>query len=288
MIGNVIQSVLQPLVQNEMGKNNAEWQWNRFYSPKAQLSNLAEAGINPAVAFGNQSPVLTTGGQMTMPDVPALGIGTTALAEIGTYLNAKANAEKAGVETEGTVLDNEVKRRTFDDRVKQIGLQNHWTAEQTAKVTQEIGLLSGQFNEIQQRIENMRSEKSLTDKKVAWYERTISAEIADMQASAEYKKAVAGLTDSQKQLLDDTMEDLKTITNLNLQQMEKIVSLLDKYGDAQAIVGMLSQIVGSASDLIGSIASFKNIGKTVETITGTTTQKSDGSWSTTNTRTTRK
>ena len=36
MVGNVIQSVLQPLVQNEMGKNNAEWQWNRFYSPKAQ------------------------------------------------------------------------------------------------------------------------------------------------------------------------------------------------------------------------------------------------------------
>ena len=77
MIGNVIQSVLQPLVQNELGKNNAEWQWNKFYSPKAQVSNLAEAGINPAVAFGNQSPVMTTGGQMTMPDVPALGIGTT-------------------------------------------------------------------------------------------------------------------------------------------------------------------------------------------------------------------
>lgn len=268
-----------------------ESQFEKYTSPQAQVRNLAAAGINPAVAMGNQSPVFSS-----VPNAPTpgsvqpaqFGIGTTSLTDLANYMLAKANAQKAGVETEGTVLDNEVKRRTLEDRVKQIGLDNHWTAEQTAKVTQEIGLLSGQFNEIQQRIENMRSEKQLTDKQVSWYDRNISAEIADLQASAEYKKAVAGLTDSQKQLLDDTMEDLKTITNLNAQQMEKIVSLLDKYGDAQAIVGMLSQVVGSASDLIGSIASFKNIGKTVETITGTTTQKSDGSWSTTNTRTTRK
>ena len=123
MIGNVIQSVLQPLVQNELGKNNAEWQWNKFYSPKAQVSNLAEAGINPAVAFGNQSPVMTTGGQMTMPDVPALGIGTTALSEIGNYLNAKANAEKANVETQGTELDNIVKVKTQEDRIKEVALR---------------------------------------------------------------------------------------------------------------------------------------------------------------------
>ena len=266
-------------------------QFNKYSSPQAQVRNLAAAGINPAVAMGNQSPVFSSipnGPSPSSVQAPQFGIGTTSLTDLANYMLAKANAQKAGVETEGTQLDNEVKRRTMDDRVKQIGLQNHWTEEQTAKVTQEIGLMCGQFQEIQQRIENMRSEKNLTDKKVDWYERTISAEIADLQASAEYKKAVADLTDSQKQLLDDTMEDLKKITNLNAQQMEKVVSLLDKYGDAQAIVGMLSQLVGSASDLIGSIASFKNIGKTVETITGSTTQKSDGSWSTTNTRTTRK
>lgn len=266
-------------------------QFKKYASPQAQVSNLAAAGINPAVAMGNHSPVFSS-----IPNGPSpasvasaqFGIGTTSLSDLANYMLAKANAKKAGVETEGTVLDNEVKRRTLEDRVKQIALQNHWTEEQTAKVTQEIGLLTGQFNEIQQRIDNMRSEKKLTDKQVSWYDRNISAEISDLQASAKYKNSVAGLTDSQKQLLDATMEDLKTITNLNTQQMEKIVSLLDKYGDAQAIVGMLSQIVGSASDLIGSIASFKNIGKTVETITGSTTQNSDGSWSTTNTRTTKK
>lgn len=289
--GGVLNSFLGKLSADQAfdrQKELMDYQFKNYTSPKAQVSNLAAAGINPAVAMGNQSPVFSSAPSPGSVHPAQFGIGTTSLTDLANYMLAKANAQKAGVETEGTELDNEVKRRTLDDRVKQIGLQNHWTEEQTAKVSQEIGLLSGQFNEIQQRIENMRSEKQLTDKQVSWYDRNISAEIVDLQASAEYKKAVSGLTDSQKQLLDDTMEDLKTITNLNAQQMDKIVTLLDKYGDAQAIVGMLSQIVGSASDLIGSIASFKNIGKTVETITGTTTQKSDGSWSTTNTRTTRK
>lgn len=287
LAGNAIGSIGGAIIQNEIGKANEKRQWDEYYSPKAQVRNLAAAGINPAVAFGNQSPVLTSGGQMQMPDVSNLGLGTTALSEIGSYLNAKANAEKAGVETEGTVLDNQVKRQTFDELVKKVGIENNWTKEQTAKISQEIGLMSGQFNELQQRIENMRSEKKLTDKSVAWFDRHMSAEIAHLMSSAEYQNSLKGLTDSQKQLLDDTMEDLKDITSYQADQMSKVVDLLEKYGDAQSIVGMISEVVGSASDLINSIGGLKNLNRVQEVLSTSTTTDSKGNTKVTRSRSTR-
>lgn len=287
LAGNAIGSIGGAIIQNELGKANEKRQWDEYYSPKAQVRNLAAAGINPAVAFGNQSPVLTSGGQMQMPNVPELGLGTTALSEIGSYLNAKANAEKAGVETEGTVLDNQVKRQTFDELVKKVGIENNWTKEQTAKISQEIGLMSGQFNELQQRIENMRSEKKLTDKSVAWFDRHMSAEIAHLMSSAEYQNSLKGLTDSQKQLLDDTMEDLKDITSYQADQMSKVVDLLEKYGDAQSIVGMISEVVGSASDLINSIGGLKNLNRVQEVLSTSTTTDSKGNTKVTRSRSTR-
>ena len=108
--GNAIGNIGSSLIQNVLGQKNEERQWNRYYSPRAQVQNLAAAGINPAVAFGNQSPVLSSGGQMQMPDVPALGIGTTALAEIGQYINAAANAKKAGVDTRSAEEDIKLKQ----------------------------------------------------------------------------------------------------------------------------------------------------------------------------------
>lgn len=272
--------------QIDASKDLMKYEWDNFKSPKAQVSALTAAGINPAVALGQGGSGFSATPSPSMPTSPTPQ--TNMIGDISSFVQAMANAKKAGLESVGQELENQYNKSVLDERIKAIGLQNKWTSEQTAKITQEIGLMSGQFNEIQQRIENMRSEKKLTDKEVAWYDRHMTAELNHLRASADYQDALKGLTDSQKELLDRTMDDLCDITMFQADQMEKIVSLLDKYGDAQAIVGMLSQVVGSASDLIGSITSLKNVGKITETITGSTTQKSDGSWTTTNSRTTKR
>ena len=253
-------SLINAIAGNSMGRSNAryqaelqkelmQYQWDNYNSPSAQAKALADAGMNPSVAFGQGSNFSSP--SASAPSVSPVDIGLSG-ADLTSSILAMSQAKKVGEEGIAQNLANEITKATFDDQIKQIGLQNKWTSEQTAKVTQEIGLMSATFNEIQQKIENMKSENKLTQKNIDWFDRHMSAEIAHLQSSAEYQKAIAGLTDSQKTLLDSTMEDLKSITNLNMQQLQKVVGLLDKYGDAQAIVGLLSNIVGSATDLIGT------------------------------------
>ena len=251
MVGNVIQSVLQPLVQNEMGKNNADWQWNRFYSPKAQVSNLAEAGINPAVAFGNQSPVMTTGGQLTMPDVPALGIGTTALAEIGQYINAKATAAKT--ERETGKVDAETKKLLSEldaqnlqnDLVRQFGNQK-WTFDvaqayenvllarktndikeqekamnEYHKVTSylESQLKGSELTAFRKRLGNLDKEIELSNKLQTEKIATEKSAQTSNYASAKASSAQADLTSSQKKyqdIVNDIKESGKTFELENL------------------------------------------------------------------------
>lgn len=244
--------------KQDLSKDMMQYQWNKYNSPAALVREYAKAGISPSVAMGNQG----VGGNIAMPSPSPVSDSPYLVSGVDSFANAVraiAESKKVGAETVGQTLENDLLRQTFDDKVEAVALQNHWTKEQTAKTTQEVGLLSGQFNELQQRIENMRSEKRLTDKNVEWYDRHMKAEISHIKNSAEYQKALAGLTQTQKELLDATFDDLTKITNLNMQQLEKVVGLLDKYSDAQAIVGMISQIVGSASQLVGSIADFKNV-----------------------------
>lgn len=245
-------SALQSLGMNkqaDVSKSLMNYEWEHFKSPKAQVSALTSAGFNPAVVFGQGGS-----GQLSTPSpsLPSSPMLMTGLPEIGNFVKSMAEAKKVGLESVAQDLENQYLEQTIKDRINQVGIQNSWTKEQTAKVTQEVGLLSGQFNEIQARIEKMNSEKQLTDKQVSWFDRHARAEINDLKESAAYKKAMAGLTDEQKNLLSQTLDDLVSIQSLNRQHLDKIVNLLNSYGDAKEIVGMFSSVLSS----IGSLFKF--------------------------------
>ena len=80
-------------------------------------------------------------------------------------------------------------------------------------------------------------------------------EIDHLKSSADYqKRAIAGLTDSQKELLM-LMEDRRIVTYWQSQQIQRpLLNLMGKYGDAQAVVGMISQVKGSATDILGALS----------------------------------
>ena len=48
---------------------------------------------------------------------------------------------------------------------------------------------------------------------------------------------------------------------------DTVRALLDKYGDAQAIVGMISQVVSSASDFIGNFVTPTKVTKVIKDVT---------------------
>ena len=169
--GNAIGSIGSALIGNALGKANEERQWKEYYSPQAQVRNLAAAGINPAVVMGNQSPVLTAGGQMQMPDVPNLGLGTTSLSEIGNYLNAAANAKKAGVDTRSAEEDIKLKqieqsRNSFENNLRQtFGLKQAAQDLALSEAKVRLAQLSGDNAEVDKAIKEYTKakEKALSE-----------------------------------------------------------------------------------------------------------------------------
>lgn len=232
--GNAIGSIAGSLIQNELGKSNEKRQWNEYYSPQAQVRNLAAAGINPAVAMGNQSPVLTAGGQMQMPEAPGLGLGTTALSEIGAYLQAKQMAAKTEKET-GKV-DAETKKLLSEldaqnlqnDLIRQFGSQS-WTYDIAqkyenillARKTNDLKEQEKAINEFRKTTEYMESQlkgaeltafkKRLAnlDTEIKLYNQLQTEKIATEKssqsanyASANASNSQASLNDHQQQLID--------------------------------------------------------------------------------------
>lgn len=233
-----------------MQKDLLDYQWKNFNSPKAQVDSLVDAGLNPSVAFG-QGGMRGIAPSGQAPQLSQSDIGLSGQDMANTIL-ALSQAKKAGSDAAGVDLDRKIKEATLDDLIKAPALANNYTQEQTAALTQSIGLMSANFQKIQQDIENAKSEKQLTDEKVKWFAKEMEAKISDLKSSAKYKEAIANLTDSQRDLLDRTMDDLVSITGYQKDYQKAVVDLLNKYGDAQAIVGMISQVAGSAADLISN------------------------------------
>lgn len=232
-----------------------DYEWNKFKSPKAQVQALFKAGINPAVALGQGGSGFSATPSPTMPtSVPPLIGG---ISDIGSFVKAMAEAKKAGLESTAQEMQNQITSATMAEAIRAVGLKNRWTESEITKIDQEVSKLTGELN-------LMHTQAELNNKQIEWFDKIQSAEINKLKASAEYERAMAGLSGSQKQLLDDTMEDLKKYANYNQQYLEKMVALLDKYGDAQAIVGMISQVVASASDFIGNFVTPTKVTKVIK------------------------
>lgn len=135
-------------IAHDQAMKDLNYQWNKMYSPQAQVRNMAAAGINPAAAFGNQAPVIN-GSQMNLPQNPLGGIGTSSLNDISNYILSQAQAKKAGVESKGTELDNIVKAKTQEDRIKEVALRNKFTEEETRKVIMDWTKLTAECNILQ-------------------------------------------------------------------------------------------------------------------------------------------
>ena len=259
LAGNVIGSVGGALLQNELGKANEKRQWNEYYSPQAQVRNLAAAGINPAVAMGNQSPVLTSGGQMQMPDVPGLGLGTTALSEIGSYLNAAANAKKAGVDTRSAEEDIKLKqieqqRNDFELRLRnQFGLKQAAQNLALSEANVRLAQLNGDNAELDKAIKEYTKAKEKAMSECAENQRDIlGKELANKDtelklsnrvlktqgdsniASANASNAAASASRAQTRIYE-IEKDIKALErkfreSTNLQEIETKLSELRKEG----------------------------------------------------------
>lgn len=128
-------------------KELLDYQMEQYYSPKAQMKHIGQAGLNPVGMFGNTAPV-NVGGSMVMPTAPTYGldVGTQSLSDVASLLVGAAQAKKAGVEipnieaeTQSKVLGNE--RQEFENMLLQkYGIQK--SAAELALAEQNVKLAS--------------------------------------------------------------------------------------------------------------------------------------------------
>lgn len=253
-VGNAIGSIGGALVQNELGKANEKRQWDEYYSPKAQVRNMAAAGINPAVAFGNQSPVLTSGGQMQMPEVSNLGVGTTALSEIGNYLNAAANAKKAGVDTRSAEEDIKLKqieqsRNSFENKLRQqFGLKQAAQDLALSEANVRLAQLSGDNAELDKAIKEYTKAKEKAMSECAENQRDIlKKELANkdtelklsnrvLKTQGDANLAAANASNTQADVNRENRRLQSALADVeDAGKLEKIKSLLAEYKKNGAI-----------------------------------------------------
>lgn len=237
-------------------------------SPAAQVQRMMAAGLNPVQGVQTQvqsnmggnnvgaPPMISgspLGGSVSPIGLPqGLSGAGREIAGVGSFLRDLANAKESGAKAIGQEIENKFLDSTLDERIRGVALQNKWTEEQTSLVEQ-------QFSEITARLNLMQKEGQLKDKQIKWFDSEMSAKIDELKASKEYQESMSKYNDKQRELLEDMFDDLKTYQSYNTQQMGKFVDLLEKYGDAQAIIGMLSQVVGSAVDVIGLFNPSKKV-----------------------------
>lgn len=235
-------------------------QQNEYNDIRNQVQRMMSAGLSPSggtqtVATNNMShssvsppPVLhgsPLGGSISPIGLPqGMGSNGQTLRDVGGFIRDIAEAKNKGADTVIKEVEGELAARTLEERVRAVGLKNNWTEEQ-------INLAKQQYDEILGRVNLMQKEGLLKDKELATFDAKMTAEINDLKSSKQYKDALSKYNDKERELLEAMFDDLKNYQMYSTQQIQKFVDLLDKYGDAQAIIGMLTQVVDSAVNVVG-------------------------------------
>lgn len=147
-------------------KELMDYQWEKFQSPLAQVNAMAHAGINPAVAFGQGGSGFTATPSAAMPTNTTPQIG--GVNDIANFVKAMAEAKKAGLESTAQDLQNEFSRRTLEDRIRSVALQNKFTEEETNKVVYEWQKLVGEANLLQTESELKKIDLSKHEELLNW------------------------------------------------------------------------------------------------------------------------
>ena len=220
--------------QQEMAKDLMNYQWEHFQSPKAQAQAMAAAGINPAVAFGQGGSGFTATPSPTMPSSSPPSFG--GMTDIAGFVKAMAEAKKAGLESVGQDLENQYLQATQAERIRQIGLQNKFTEEQTTKVIQEWNKTIGEINVLQ---------KDAEIKQI------------DLDKHKELVNSIINHYVSQKNLNDEQANSIKLQLPIILNKLKAEEKILNVDADiAESFKGTMSQlgIVGDVIKIIGQIA----------------------------------
>ena len=124
-------SALGNVVNNLMSRSNAQFAYDKFNSPAAQVRGFQQAGMNPAVAMSESGG--SSGGSQAAPPAPSENpFGMVNLETYANSLKALADAKKAGVDTRSAEEDIKLKQIEQDSKEFELRLQKYFGTKERA------------------------------------------------------------------------------------------------------------------------------------------------------------
>ena len=265
---SLLNSGAQHIAANEQKNNEKElldYQMKKYNSPQAQVNNLGAAGVNPAVAFGNNSPVLNSGGSFGGLSLPDFGIGTSSMSDLASYIQAAASAKKAGVETksvEKTIENQSIQneREQFELLLRQkYGLGKAAADLALAQENVSLAKQKGDINDLDKALKQWSVAK---EKAVSQAEETkrdiLIKELANTDKRLDLENAESDARRRASEASAAASYSLAALNNEN-RRLQSALADIEEAGKSDKIAALISkyQADGSISDADAEEAKIK-------------------------------
>lgn len=254
--------------------------WNRenaYNSPAAQMARLKAAGLNPNLVYGSGSAGVS-GVAGSIPTPQAAGAPVSSVPDfssaVGNAVNAAvgiAQAKKAGSEVIQKDIENKYLAEQLSANLASTKAFTELTNEQKALVTNQCADLSAKWNIMHKQGELLDKDLELKDKELKIFDRRMNAEI-------DYMIEQTNMTKAEREFLIQNKDNLLKLCKGQADLATTTANLANKYGDAQMVVAIISQVISAGADLLGSLPGLsKLLGKNApDLLTGKTTTYSAG------------
>lgn len=268
------------LMDYQMSKQKNYQQWLSAMQFPNMIASLRSAGLNPNLALGGtpSQPIASSPNASSSQNSVNVDI-MNALALASQIENTKADtrvkeneADKVVAETENIQEQtkyqkfiNENAYTKFEAEIDQIRSVTELNKEQKDLVHQNIQNQQQELKNLIEVNENLKKQGKLTDEQIKQVEPMAKAQMAEIWANARY------MTNEDKRAMQENVwrcellaaEASQTGMSMQLQmEQKKLVSeqtrIIEKYGDAQAITGMVAQSINAVTSGISTFLSAKS------------------------------
>lgn len=233
-------------LQSKAAKELANYQWQNFSSPEAQVRALNKVGLGVNAFVGGKGQAAQP--SVNMPSSAPISVdGVADLGGIASYIQSVANAKKAGMDTklsEQEIKNKEVQRQRdeFELQLRKVFGKDQISSE-LANSYMQLVLASDQsdINEIQKAIGRWNEVKSKAEAKTSEHQRDIAKQLLDNNPTAI--KLENRLKELQGNAASAQAEAAHTQANVNreLRRLNAALADVEEGGKKEKIKSLVSE-----------------------------------------------